>query len=229
MLTDLSDDHALSASLKKMDGRLCLIINNSKMAPLSVDFVAGRMGYRLRHGGGKRQPLARAVGMGKGAHPTILDATAGFGKDAFILASLGCQVDMLERAPMIAALLEDGLQRAAAIEELSWINDRLSLCCLNATTYLAQQNKSATNHDVVYLDPMYPHAGKTALPAKEMQILRKLVGSDDDAPSVLALACQYARKRVVVKRPRTAAPLPGPPPSNHIEAPNTRYDIYLVT
>ena len=40
--------------------------------------------------------IAKAVGV-KGAYrPTVIDATAGLGQDAFVLASYGCEVVMLE-------------------------------------------------------------------------------------------------------------------------------------
>ena len=42
----------------------------------------------------------------------MLDATAGLGRDAFVLASLGCQVTLIERVPAVAALLENGIERA---------------------------------------------------------------------------------------------------------------------
>ena len=79
-----------------------------------LDFVRGCSGYRTRRGGGRQQPLARAVGLRQGRSPEVLDVTAGLGRDAFVLASLGCQVVLLERSPVIAALLFDALERALA-------------------------------------------------------------------------------------------------------------------
>jgi 16S rRNA (guanine1516-N2)-methyltransferase len=35
----------------------------------------------------------------------------GLGKDAFVLASLGCRVTLVERNPVVHALLRDGLDR----------------------------------------------------------------------------------------------------------------------
>src|SRR5690554_1818824 len=82
--------------------------------PVRAEFVAGKMGYRREHGGGTGQLVARAVGLHKTrARLHVLDATAGLGQDAFVLAGLGCQVTMLERNSVIHALLADGLSRAA--------------------------------------------------------------------------------------------------------------------
>ena len=77
-----------------------------------VDFVEGELAHRRKFGGGKGQMIAKAVGLNKGFVPTILDATAGLGADAFVLASLGCEVKMIERSPLARLLLADGLERA---------------------------------------------------------------------------------------------------------------------
>ncbi len=81
--------------------------------PVRVDFVEGAAAHRRVFGGGSGQMIAKAVGIAQGVRPRVLDATAGLGKDAFVLASLGCQMQLIERQPLVAALLEDGLARAA--------------------------------------------------------------------------------------------------------------------
>ena len=83
-----------------------------KLGAIRVDFVTGASAHRRKFGGGKGQAIAKAVGLNKGATPHVLDATAGLGRDAFVLAALGCKVTMHERHPVVAALLYDGLQRA---------------------------------------------------------------------------------------------------------------------
>ena len=47
--------------------------------------------------------------------PFAIDATAGFGEDALLLAAAGFTVEMYEKDRIIAALLEDGLRRAARV------------------------------------------------------------------------------------------------------------------
>jgi 16S rRNA (guanine1516-N2)-methyltransferase len=74
---------------------------------------------------------------------------------------------------------------------------------------------------------MYPDRGKTALAGKELQLLRELTGGDPDADTLLADA--NARRRIVVKRPRSAAPLAGRAPSLALTGTQARFDIYLVT
>ena len=80
----------------------------------AFDFVNGAVGYRFRSGASRKDALARAAGFGKGIVPTIVDATAGLGRDAFMLACLGAQVTLLERSPEVHGLLRDALARAGA-------------------------------------------------------------------------------------------------------------------
>jgi len=196
--------------------------------PVYADFVAGAVAHRRRFGGGRHQPLARAVGLKSGAIPTVLDATAGLGRDAFVLACLGCTVWLVERSPMIAALLHDGLRRAARDPGIgSLVVERLSLTVADSQAWLRELAENQ-RPDVIYLDPMYPQRRKSALAGKEMRLLRQLAGDDDDAPALLAVALTRARRRVVVKRPRLAPALIGPPPGFQIIAPNTRFDVYPI-
>ena len=195
--------------------------------PVYVDFVAGTAAHRRRFGGGRRQPLARAVGLKGNAAPTVIDATAGLGGDAFVLAGLGCTVRLIERSPIIAALLRDGLRRARQDPDIGpLVAERLSLELADSRDFL-QRLAPEQQPEVIYLDPMYPHRRKTALTGKAMRLLRQIAGADPDAPALLAAALSCARRRVVVKRPRPAPPLSGPPPTLHITAPNTRFDVYL--
>ena len=93
-----------------------------------MDFASGAVAHRRKFGGGKGQSIAKAVGLKAGVQLHVIDATAGLGRDAFVLASLGCNVDMVERSPIAAALLEDGLERAALDAEIGgWIQERMRL------------------------------------------------------------------------------------------------------
>lgn len=196
--------------------------------PVYVDFISGPLGYRRMHGGGRRQSLAKAVGVRASSRPTVIDVTAGLGRDAFVLAMLGCRVLMLERSAIIYALLADGLARARVHPALAkTANERLALRHQDAAVYL----RRLTDHDkpdVIYLDPMYPGRDRSALTKKEMRILRELVGDDDDAPDLLAAALLHAKQRVVVKRPRLAPAIQGPVPTAQLTGATTRYDVYRI-
>ncbi|MEM7019460.1 MAG: class I SAM-dependent methyltransferase [Pseudomonadota bacterium] len=193
--------------------------------PIYVDFVDGAVAHRRRYGGGQRQPLARAVGIRSQACPTILDATAGLGRDAFVLATFGCHVTLCERSPTVAALLADGLKRAAEAAATADIIERMMLIEQDSLQWLKAND---TPPEVVYLDPMYPERQKSALVKKEMRALRQVAGDDEDAVTLLETARQYALKRVVVKRPAHAPTLGSSQPDTVISGKTTRFDVYLT-
>jgi 16S rRNA (guanine1516-N2)-methyltransferase len=203
-------------------------MGEKKTGPLIISFTNPTMTYRIKHGGGRRQALARALGLKKGLLHSVIDATAGLGRDAFILACLGCQVHMLERSPILAVLLEDALQRAAKSELTAETTmNRLLFSHQDSRDFL--QNLKPDNFpDVIYLDPMYPERTKSSLVKKEMRILRGLVGNNQDAAELLNLALLRAQNRVVVKRPRLAPTLSTLKPSHQITGKTSRFDVYLM-
>lgn len=194
--------------------------------PLRVDFAAGAMGYRQRAGFRRDELLPRAASIRGAQLPNILDATAGLGRDAFLLASLGCEVTLCERHPVVLALLEDGLRRAGSLPGLASVMGRMHLLASDAGDYLA--SNQACVHDVVVLDPMFPERGKSALVKKPMRLFHGLVGADEDAGSLLELALKRAQRRVVVKRPLHAPALGGHEPALSYKGKAVRFDVYLT-
>ncbi|MFP4069229.1 MAG: class I SAM-dependent methyltransferase [Verrucomicrobiota bacterium] len=192
-----------------------------------VDFTAAGADYRRRHGGGRSQMIAKAAGLRPGVFPHVLDATAGLGGDAFVLACLGCELTLAERVPEVHALLDDGLRRARLAEDvgLAGVIGRMRLVPGDAVEVMAGLPQEAAP-DVVYLDPMFPERAKSALVKKEMRLFHRLVGKDADAAEVLDRALECARYRVVVKRPRLAERLAGPEPNHVFEGKRNRYDVY---
>jgi len=193
---------------------------------LYVDFVYGKNGYRLAKDCTTQQPLARAVGIKGGKRPSIFDSTGGLGGDAFVLASLGCKVTICERSPIIAALLEDGLNRGLLAKKTAdIIAERIRLIVGDSQEYLQQCSEIYT---VIYLDPMYPHRQDSALNRQTMRIIRSIVGDDQDSGQLLITAINKAENRAVVKRPDSALPLTDQRPSHKITMKNSRFDIYLT-
>lgn len=193
--------------------------------PVQVDFLSGKNAHRRQFGGGRGQPLAKAIGLKPGINPTVIDSTAGWARDAFVLASLGCQLTLLEQEPLLAALIVDGLSRATSDADTAEISARMQLLNVNAVHYLIalpEQNWP----DVIYMDPMYPSRDKSALVKKDMQILHALVGSDETGDELLDIALKRAKKRIVIKRPKGAPLLNDIEPIAHIASKKTRYDIY---
>ena len=201
--------------------------NGPKAAgPVRIDFSAGASEHRRKQGGGEL--IVKAVGGNKQDRPTVLDVTAGLGRDSFVLASRGFTVTMCERSPLIAALLQDGLKRAAATgdSDLPHIVRRMQLFNQNAVDYMAAMEKDAV--DVVVIDPMFPPSKKSALVKKEMQVFHQLVGADRDSDILLELALSVARHRVVVKRPKKAEYLAGKKPNFSVEGKAIRFDVYSL-
>ena len=193
------------------------------MDDLSIDFISGAVDHRRRFGGGRGQALARAVGMKGGATPDVVDATAGLGRDAFLLATLGARVTLIERAPTVHAALARAIARAGEVEETKAIVARMTLLQGDARALLP-----GLAPDVVLVDPMHPPRKTRALVKQQMRLLRELVGQDDDAAELMQVALECARKRVVLKWPRKAEPMPGiPAPSHQIVGKSTRYDVFM--
>ncbi|MBX2808593.1 MAG: class I SAM-dependent methyltransferase [Cellvibrionaceae bacterium] len=201
---------------------------------VACDLVGGRANHRRHYGGGKGQMIARAVGIKGRFRPQVVDVTAGLGQDAFVLATLGCQVSLVERSPIVYQLLKDGLRRAADSDDqtLQQIVARMTCCQQQGQVYL---QRLASRVDVVYLDPMFPEQNKSLQVKKPMQAFRHLLDGDRDAGELLAAALRSVRYRVVVKRPRKAPELAlqfadaGLPAASYCLAGKaSRYDIYSL-
>lgn len=223
------DTEALSAQASVLASCYAFVLDNDAMPrlqltptrlelrmagflPLFVDLNSAELMRRCR--AGKQQGLVRACKPQPGLR--VLDLTAGFGRDAAMLAWMGADVCMVERQPVMAALLLDGVRRWHAPSKGS-----LSAVYAEGQAYLQSHPH---DHDVIYLDPMHPTRQKSALVKKEMQVLQRLWGADDDALALLQTARQHARDRVVVKWPERAPPLL--PPDYSIHGKTIRFDVY---
>ena len=210
-----------------------------EIAPIYVDFLSPKLIFRRQQGMSRREPFARALGL-KSSTATgsifALDVTAGMGVDAFMMACFGLRVVAIERSEIIFKLLIDGYRRLRVTADwihretgetiLLQIAERLTFMHGSSVEVMATFAASDCP-DIIYMDPMYPSSGrsKSALPKKEMQILRKLLGDDADAPNLLSVARNCARNRVVVKRPLYAEHL-GDLYGHTIEGKTARFDIY---
>jgi len=218
----------LDYNLVSENGILQLIPSDKKKGgALFVDFAAKSMEYR-RNSSGVNQEIAKAIGCKFGERPSVLDATAGLGNDAFILASLGCRVILVENNPVIYDLLADGIRRAADLQDEVGriVREKLYLIARqNSVDFLAN---SSEKFDVIYLDPMFPDRKKSAKVKKSMQYFQEIVGYDlAQEAQLLNLALEKSEKRVVVKRRKLAPFLAGKEPNHQIKGKTIRYDIYL--
>ncbi|WP_143872882.1 class I SAM-dependent methyltransferase [Catenovulum sediminis] len=212
------------------EGSLRLIQTSlPKQGAIWVDFTGASAVYRRQQVSIKSEVIARAVGIKANYRPSVLDATAGLGRDGFVLASMGCQVCYLERHPVVAALLFDGIQRALRDAEIGdWAKQHLDFMHGNSADvgWLAAHIKHQP--DVVYLDPMFPHKKKSAAVKKEMKSFQSLVGADSDADNLLPAALTIAKQRVVVKRPDYAGFLNQQAPDVSLKSKKHRFDVYLI-
>lgn len=193
---------------------------------LAIDFVGGAVGFRLKSGEGRHQPLPRALGLAKNPHARIVDATAGMGRDAFFLASIGAHVTLVERSPEVHAALAAAMERARAHgPEMAGIIGRMTLIEGDSKTLLP-----TLAPETVLIDPMHPPRAKTALVKKGMRDLRDIVGADPDAAGLIAVALATASRRVVVKWPRRAALPDGlPRPAHSLAGKTIRYDVFVLS
>lgn len=212
--------------LKKTDAGLVLEGSiDGQIYQYQVDFLSAQHEFRRLHGGGRGELIAKAVGVKGEASLTVLDLTAGFGRDAYVLACLGCNLTMIERSEIIFRLVEDAIKRASVDDDFKKLH--LKLILADAREYINTLDEK-NYPDVIYLDPMFPERKKSALVKKEMRILKAVVGEDEDADLLLVLALKKAKKRVVVKRPRHAVPLNGPKPDVVFPGKSSRFDVYLT-
>jgi 16S rRNA (guanine1516-N2)-methyltransferase len=219
-----SEPHGYDYLLTLTSSYLGLQKVGSRSSPLFIDFLSPKIRFRLQQASFKNERLVRALGLKKNTRPFIVDATGGLGRDSILLANLGFEVTMLERSPIIHALLLDGIERAKS--QLPAIH-RLSLIHTDAISWLSQLSPN-NKPDIIYLDPMFEERKNSALPKKEMLIFHDVVGEDTDAQSLLLTALTCARQRVVVKRPRLARPVGDIVPVYSSKGNSCRFDIYLI-
>lgn len=197
---------------------LNLIATHLNCGPLHLDFNHGGLYQRLQRAAISKEPLARAVGLHKKAELTICDATAGIGREGCLLASLGARVTLVERSPIMVALLNDALNRCNA----AW-RERVILIAADSRNFLATTKE---HFDVIYLDPMFEAHSHKAQVKKEMQYLQALMGPQEDADALLTAALRLKSGRVVVKRPLKAPSLLDKKPDFCLTLTAYRFDVY---
>ena len=193
-----------------------------------VDFVTGALAHRQQFGGGRGQAIAKAIGLKQGRNPSVLDVTAGLARDAYILATLGCRMTLVEKSPILSILTQDGINRGLEHEQSAAILSK-HFIIYNQDAIIFLKNIEKNQYpDIIYLDPMYPEKKKSALVKKDMQILQRLLGKDERSDDLLQAALDCAKDRVVVKRPAHAPFLTEIKPATSIHSKKTRFDIYLT-
>jgi 16S rRNA (guanine1516-N2)-methyltransferase len=189
---------------------------------LWVDFTGPTARRRSHHP--HRELLVQAAKVRKTAQPLLIDATAGLGRDGFLLAAAGFRVRMVECNPVVAALLEDGLNRARRIVELAGLVERIHLFAGDALEYLPGLTEQP---DVIYLDPMFPERTKSAKVKQELRLLQLLNQKTASPEHLLQAALALQPKKVVVKRPLKGPHLLAMLPSYALRGKAVRFDVYV--
>ena len=196
-----------------------------KALPLYIDFRSGKLNFRRQNTSLRKEALVRALGLKSQTQPYIIDATTGLARDSFVLASFGFQIQMIERSPIIHALIQDGIKRGLNDPDLAPIVQRMHLLQSDALVWLTELTRKP---NIIYLDPMFPERKKSALTKIDMRIFHDVVGDDLDADALLYTALACASERVVVKRPRLAAELANKRPNYSLTGSSSRFDVYLI-
>lgn len=215
-------------ALRFLNDRLRLLAPDPALGELEIDLERGQAGYRGVRARSER--LVRACGVRDGS--LVLDATGGLGTDAWLLASAGARVTLCERNPVVAALLADGLRRAASGNPET--AGRIELRCVDSRLALEHWEQPLT---AIYLDPMYPPRRKRALGDRRLRLLAALFAAQgggvelgDDVAGLLAAARAAPAARAVLKRPqRESLPQDAPEPDYSLEGRSTRFDVWRRT
>ena len=174
----------------------------------------------------QRELLVRAAKLKAGPHGLrAMDATAGFGSDALLLAAAGFEVTLYERDPVIAALAADALRRARELPQLDSAASRMTLLEGDSIAALQALSKPV---DVVLLDPMFPERRKSASVKKKFQLLHRLERPCDNEDELLQAALDAHPRKVIIKRPLKGPYLAGKKPSYSISGKSVRYDCLVL-
>ncbi len=158
-------------------------------------------------------------------NPVLIDATAGFGEDSFLLAASGFNVTLCEYNPVISALLSDAITRAFEDEKTKAVAERLTLYEGDSIEYLSSLDFTP---DVVLLDPMFPERQKSALVKKKFQLLQKLERPCSDEDELLEAALNAHPHKIVIKRPLKGPFLAGRKPDYSLQGKAIRYDCIVL-
>lgn len=213
------------------EGGLALVFDECGLSlregALCVQADFSTLTARLKTGNVRQELLVKAAKVKHPAAetPTAVDATAGLGKDALLLAAAGFSVHMVEYNPVIAALLRDALRRAASMPQLAPVVARMQLTEADSVAFLASLDCAP---DVIVLDPMFPARTKSAAVKKTFQLLHKIEQPCSNEEALLQAALNAHPRKVVIKRPVKGPFLAGVKPSYSLSGKAVRYDCIAL-
>lgn len=187
------------------------------------DFAETMM-HRVTNGRLQHEMLVKAASSEKEGRKAI-DATAGMGEDAFLLAAQGYEVTLYEQNPVVAALLKDAIRRAKKNQILKDIAGRMKVVEADSVECMS---KLLDPVDVIYLDPMFPARQKSSLINKKLQLIQKLEPPCSEETDLFNAALKVCPSRIIVKRPLKSECLAGREPSYTLKGKAIRYDCYVL-
>lgn len=211
-----AEQYPLQLLVSKLQLGLCRDAGEDR-APVVIDWNSSKALHRLSQVSRRTEPLFRALGLKANHRPSVIDATAGLGGDSIIINTLGCPVIAIERHPVVAALLNNAIERSGK-SGITLINE-------DSSDWLARQPDQA--HEVVFLDPMFGKGETRAQVKKPMQLMQQLLSDQVESDDLFAQALRVASKRVVVKRAAKAPHLNDAKPQLTVTGKAIRFDIYL--
>lgn len=152
-----------------------------------------------------------------------IDATAGMGEDAFLIAANGYDVTLQEQNPVIALLLKDAIRRAKKQPVLKDIVSRMHVVEGDSIDIL---NNRLDPVDLIYLDPMFPGRQKSGLINKKLQLIQKMESPCSEEKALFDAAINAGPSKIVVKRPLKAPFLAEYKPNYSLDGKAIRYDCY---
>ena len=175
-------------------------------------------------GGRLNHEMLVKIAKTKTEHPVAIDAAAGMGEDAFLLAAAGYTVYLFERDAVIAALLSDALRRGSLDPEIEEIIGRMHLREGDSIELMASVSEQP---GIVYLDPMFPARRKSGLVNKRLQLIQKLEQPCAQEEELLEAAIAMRPKKIIIKRPLHSDSLAGKKPSYTVKGKAIRYDVIV--
>ncbi len=178
-------------TLSVKNGCLCVLSGNQK--PIYVDFASQKIKSQISKTS-RKSIISKALGL-KQNQKHFIDLTAGFGKDAFVIAKYFSRVTLVERNPIVFLLLQDGLNRLS-LQQPDLVS-KFDLVFTDAESYLEQAENLMDS--VVYFDFMF--SDKRSKSNKEMSFLKFITKLDApvNLENCLSLATSKIPVRTVLK------------------------------
>lgn len=183
-----------------------------------VDFLSYSLQNRLPSL--REEAIVKACGVKNKGAIKILDLTAGWGSDAFMLASSGANVTLVERDPIVFLLLEDGIRRLLEVMPYG-----MQAINIDAMEYL---DSYSLDFDVIYLDPIRKLQNSNAKNKKEMEMLRSIIQKDQHYENLLNKILTIPNKKVVLKLGKKEILESRLKPNFIIKGTNTKFLVFLT-